>query len=200
MRTIRPSRRVKTLKIWPSGSSAGPMLGPRAPSTTDLAAAGELERVDLAARLHPPTERVDHLLRAVTNPLLAQPLPADVRIEQPRRRLEITAPDGAEEVDHDRLEILLADAWHCSSFASNRSSPADSKPRKEAYGHRRRGDREQAFASTAACGSAQRPGTRTCSSVNLARPKSTPTYTVRSGSRHERSATLASSRRSSSRR
>src|SRR5262245_20655887 len=134
MRTIRPSRRVKTLKIWPSGSSAD--VGSARAQHDRLAAAGELRRVDLAALLQPPTERVDHLLRAVTNPLLAQPLPADVRIEQPRRRLEITAPDGAEEADHDRLEILLADAWHCSSFASNRSSPADSKPRKEAYGHR----------------------------------------------------------------
>jgi len=38
---------------------------------------------------------------------------------------EITAPKGAEEVDHDRLEVLMADAWHCSSSTSNRSSPAD---------------------------------------------------------------------------
>jgi hypothetical protein len=39
-------------------------------------------------------------------------MPADVRIEQPRRGFEIAAPEGAEEVDHDRLEVLLADAWH----------------------------------------------------------------------------------------
>src|SRR5712691_7850150 len=63
-----------------------------------LAAAGELECVDLAALLEPPTERVDHLLAAATDPLLAQPLPADVRIEQLRRCFEITAPEGAEEV------------------------------------------------------------------------------------------------------
>src|SRR5439155_6633778 len=77
-----------------------------------LAAARELECVDLAALLEPPTEGVDHLLAPVTDPLLAQPLPADVGIEQPRRSFEITSPKGAEEVDHDRLQILLADAWH----------------------------------------------------------------------------------------
>jgi hypothetical protein len=60
----------------------------------------------------------DHLLAAMTDPLLAQPLPPDVRIEQPRRSFEITPPEGAEEVDHDRLEILLADGCHCSSLAS----------------------------------------------------------------------------------
>src|SRR5439155_18627625 len=41
-----------------------------------LAAARELECVDLAALLEPPAERVDHLLAPVTDPLLAQPLPA----------------------------------------------------------------------------------------------------------------------------
>jgi hypothetical protein len=56
-----------------------------------LAAAGELECVDLAALLEPPPEGVDHLLAAVTDPLLAQTLPADVRIEQPRRNFEIAA-------------------------------------------------------------------------------------------------------------
>src|SRR6266516_4266999 len=110
MRTIRPSRSVKTLKIWPRGSSAGPMIGPRAQHL--LAAPGELECVELAALLEPPAEGVDHLLAAVTDPLLAQTLPADVRIEQPRRGFEIAAPEGAEEIDHDRLEVLLADAWH----------------------------------------------------------------------------------------
>src|SRR5262249_25663336 len=86
----------------------------RSPSAQhDLgAAAGELECVDLAALLEPPTESVDHLLAPVTDPLLAQPLPAHIWIEQPRRSFEITAPKGAEEVDHDRLEVLLADAWH----------------------------------------------------------------------------------------
>src|SRR5262249_45406728 len=83
-----------------------------------LAAAGELECIDLAAPLEPPTEGVDHLLAAVTNPLLAQPLPADVRVEKPGRGFEITAPQGVEEVDHDCLKVLLADAWHRSSFAS----------------------------------------------------------------------------------
>src|SRR6266487_2187663 len=89
-----------------------------------VAAARELECVDLAALLEPPAKRVDHLRAPVTDPLLAQPLPADVGIEQPRRGFEITAPEGAEEVDHDRLEVLLADAWHYSSLASNTSSPA----------------------------------------------------------------------------
>src|SRR6266571_8226291 len=117
MRTIRPSRRVKTLKIWPSGSSSGPMFAPCAQHNM-LAAARELECVDLAALLEPATESVDHLLAPLTDPLLAQPLPADIWIEQPRRSFEITAPKGAEEVDHDRLEVLLADAWHCSSLAS----------------------------------------------------------------------------------
>src|SRR5207244_9466327 len=75
-----------------------------------LAAAGELECIDLAAPLEPPTERVDHLLAAVTDPLLAQPLPTDVRIEQPRGGFEITAPEGAEQVDHHRLDVLFVDA------------------------------------------------------------------------------------------
>src|SRR5213596_3772298 len=92
MRTIRPSRSVKTLKIWSRGSSAGPMFGPRAPSTTCSPPRGELECVDLAALLEPPPEGVDHLLAAVTDPLLAQTLPANVRIEQPRRGFEIAAP------------------------------------------------------------------------------------------------------------
>src|SRR6266550_758092 len=65
-----------------------------------VAAAGELECVDLAALLEPPTERVDHLLAAVTDPLLAQPPPADVGIEQRCSSFEIIAPKGAEEVDH----------------------------------------------------------------------------------------------------
>ena len=63
-----------------------------------LAATGELECVDLAPLLEPQPERVDDLLAAVADPLLAQPLPADVGIEQPRRSFEITAPKGAEEV------------------------------------------------------------------------------------------------------
>jgi hypothetical protein len=125
MRTIRPSRRAKTLKIWPSGSSAGADVRSACAQHDPLAAAGELERVDPAALLEPPPEGVEHLLAAVTDPLLAQPPPADLRIEQPRRSFEITAPKGAEEVDHDRLEVLLADAWHCSSLTSNRSSLAD---------------------------------------------------------------------------
>jgi hypothetical protein len=106
MRTIRPSRRAKTLKIWPSGSSAGADVRSASAQHDPLAAAGELERVDPAALLEPPPERVEHLLAAVTDPLLAQPPPADLRIEQPRRSFEITAPKGAEEVDHDRLEVL----------------------------------------------------------------------------------------------
>src|SRR5439155_18224822 len=64
-----------------------------------LAAAGELECVDLAALLEPPPEGVDHLLAAVTDPLLAQTLPADVRVEQPRRGFEIAAPEGPQEAD-----------------------------------------------------------------------------------------------------
>jgi hypothetical protein len=47
----------------------------------------------------PPTEGVDHLLAAVADPLLAQPLPADLRIKQPRRSFEIAAPKRAEEVE-----------------------------------------------------------------------------------------------------
>jgi hypothetical protein len=66
-----------------------------------------------------------HLLAAVTNPLLSQPLPADVRIEQLRRGFEITAPEGAEEVDHDRLEVLLADAWHLFLLLSVTSSTTE---------------------------------------------------------------------------
>jgi hypothetical protein len=57
-------------------------------------------------------------------PTAAQTLPADVRIEQPRRSFEITAPKGAEEVDHDRLEVLLADAWHLFLLLSVTSSTA----------------------------------------------------------------------------
>jgi hypothetical protein len=48
-------------------------------------------------RVEPPTESLDRLLAAVTNPLLAQTLPADVGIEQTRRRAEIIAPERAEE-------------------------------------------------------------------------------------------------------
>ena len=62
-----------------------------------FAAARELECVDLATLLEPPMERVDHLLTPVTDPLLAQPLPADVGIEQRRRSFEITAAKRAEE-------------------------------------------------------------------------------------------------------
>src|SRR6266540_178889 len=46
-----------------------------------LIAAGELERVDLAALLETPAEGVDHLLATVADPVLAQPLPGDVGIE-----------------------------------------------------------------------------------------------------------------------
>src|SRR5262249_4201555 len=46
-----------------------------------LATARELEGVDLATVLEHPAERVDHLLAAVTDPLVAQPLPLDVGVE-----------------------------------------------------------------------------------------------------------------------
>jgi hypothetical protein len=46
-----------------------------------LAAAGELERVDLAALVETPTEGVDHLLATVADPVLAQPPPRDFGIE-----------------------------------------------------------------------------------------------------------------------
>src|SRR6266508_3997233 len=49
------------------------------------------------------------------------------------------------------------------------------KPRKEAHEHHRRGAQVQTHTATAASASARRPRTRTCSSVNQARPKSTPT-------------------------
>src|SRR6266545_1473846 len=78
-----------------------------------LIAAGELERVDLAALLETPAEGVDHLLATVADPVLAQPLPGDVGTEYPRCGVEVAAPERAEEVDHHRLEVLLADARHC---------------------------------------------------------------------------------------
>jgi hypothetical protein len=52
----------------------------------------------------------------VANPLIAQPLPSDVWIEQRGRRVEVATAKSAEEVDHHGLEVLLADAWHSSSF------------------------------------------------------------------------------------
>jgi hypothetical protein len=55
--------------------------------------------------LEAPTESLEHLLAAVTDPLLAQSLPADVGIEQLRRGVEITAPEGAEEVDHGAARL-----------------------------------------------------------------------------------------------
>jgi hypothetical protein len=78
MQTIPPIARSVTLKIWPTGPSAGPMFGPRA-HLDPLAAAGELECFDPAALLEPPPEGVDHLFAVVTDPLLAQPLPAGKR-------------------------------------------------------------------------------------------------------------------------
>jgi hypothetical protein len=78
MRMIRPSRRVKTLEDLAQGLLLEADVRSACAQHDLVAAAGELERVDLAALLEPPTERVDHLLAAVTDPLLAQPLPADV--------------------------------------------------------------------------------------------------------------------------
>jgi hypothetical protein len=121
MRRIRPSRRVA------QGEDVEDLIQLLFQRTDVLsacaqhdlvAAARELKCVDLAALLERPAKRVDHLLAAVTDPLLAQPVPAHVSIEQPGRSFEITAPKGAEEIDHDRFEVHLADAWHHSSFAS----------------------------------------------------------------------------------
>src|SRR5258708_1705584 len=112
MRTIRPPRRGKTLKILPRGSSSRPMFRPRAPNTTCAAAGGHQGCADLAPRVDPPAEGVAHLLAPVPTPPPPHPLPAAAGIEPPRRSFEITAPKGAEKVDHDRLEVLLADAWH----------------------------------------------------------------------------------------
>ena len=60
-----------------------------------------------------------------------------------------------------------------SSFASGH--PRIKKTHKEAPERRRRGAPVQTLAATAASPSARRPGTQTCSSVNQARPNSTPT-------------------------
>ncbi len=46
-----------------------------------LAAAGELERVHLAALLEPPAEGLDHLLAAVAHPAVERHLPGHVGIE-----------------------------------------------------------------------------------------------------------------------
>jgi hypothetical protein len=52
---------------------------------------------------------------------------------------------------------------------------AKKRRRKEAHEHHRRGAPVQALAATGASQSARGPTTRICSSVNQARPKSTPT-------------------------
>jgi hypothetical protein len=57
-----------------------------------ITAANELERVDLAALLDPPAESVKDLLAPVADPLLAQPLPHNVGIEQRRRRVDVALP------------------------------------------------------------------------------------------------------------
>src|SRR6266545_4818486 len=111
MRAIRPSRSVKRLKIWPSSGS---------PATSVL--------------LEPPAEGLDHLLASVADPVLAQPLPGDLGIEQCRRGVDVAAPEGAEEVDHDRLEVLLADACHRLLLGREQIVTADRSSRKEAFG------------------------------------------------------------------
>src|SRR6266498_774049 len=102
MRTIRLSRRVKTLKIWATSAEHHNLI----------TGSGELERVDLAPLLQAPAEGVEHLLAPVADPLLTQPLPSDLGIEQRRRGVEVASPERAEEVDHDRLEVLLGNACH----------------------------------------------------------------------------------------
>jgi len=79
-----------------------------------VAAAGEFERVDLTALLEPPAEGLDHLFAPLAARLLAQPLPLDLGIEQRASGVEVAAAECTEEVDHDRLEILLASARHSS--------------------------------------------------------------------------------------
>jgi hypothetical protein len=63
-------------------------------------------------RSSPQAEGLDHLLAAVADPLLAHALPGHVGIEQRRRDVEVAAPKRTEEVDHDGLQVFLADAWH----------------------------------------------------------------------------------------
>jgi hypothetical protein len=44
----------------------------------------------------------------------------------PAAASEIAAPEGAEDVDQDRLEVLLADAWHCSCWGLEQRREIDS--------------------------------------------------------------------------
>src|SRR5215207_5807804 len=81
-----------------------------------FAAACELECVDLAALLEPMRKVSSTSSHPWQNPLIAQPLPGDVGMEQRGRSVEVASAKGDEEVDHDRLEVLLADAWHSSSL------------------------------------------------------------------------------------
>jgi hypothetical protein len=53
----------------------------------------------------------------VTDPLLAQPLAADIWIEQLRRNIEITAPKGAEKVDQG-VRISQAASGGCSELSA----------------------------------------------------------------------------------
>jgi hypothetical protein len=77
---------------------AGDLSDARAAGTQHdlIAAAGELERVDLAALLEPRAEGLEHLLASAADPFLAQPLPGDLGIEQSRHGVEVAPPEGTE--------------------------------------------------------------------------------------------------------
>jgi hypothetical protein len=50
-------------------------------------------------------EGVDHRVGAVAGPLVAQPLPDDVRCERRLQRLHVIAPERVEPADHDSIVV-----------------------------------------------------------------------------------------------
>ena len=78
--------------------------------------------------LRPRTSGVRRTLETRSSPRLAPPRKPSG--EQPRRSFEIAAPKGAEEVDHDRLEVLLADAWHLFLLGVTSSTRSRSRARR----------------------------------------------------------------------
>jgi SAM-dependent methyltransferase len=107
--------------------------------------------------------------RSWADPLLTQTLPGHLGIEQRRRGVEVGATEVAEEVDHDRLEVLLADAWHCLLLGVRSWSGRKEKLAKEVRERLRRGAPVQVLAATTTASPAVRgPRTQDRSSVSQA--------------------------------
>src|SRR5439155_19572791 len=109
--------RGKPLDIWtPLGNPpTSVVIGQRAPRTTRSPPRVN-SSASISRRCSSPIRKVSSTSsRPWQNPLIAQPLPCDVAIEQRSRRVEVATPKGAE-IDHRGLEVLLADASHSSSL------------------------------------------------------------------------------------